>query len=304
MKETDFHDWLKEYLPRARGALIGIGDDAAVLDTSSPIAVASDLLVEGIHFKMGEAGARQIGAKAVNRNFSDMAAMGLSPDWLLVSAAVPSLTPEAFVKDLVQGMREAADRFDAFIVGGDTSRSLHGLVIDVMVIAQVGALQPVSRSGARPGHCICVTGELGGSLLKKHLDFIPRVSEGLFLNRFHTPSAMLDISDGLLLDLSRLLDASHVGAELTGDRIPLSDDAHETARTSGLTPLTHALMDGEDFELLFTVDPDTAERLMRDPRKEFRITEIGVITPDPAQRIIKTKGRIRTFGREGYDHSI
>lgn len=304
MKETDFHDWLQKTIPGASNVLIGIGDDAAVLDTNAPIAVASDMLVENVHFIKSECSAEQIGAKAVNRNLSDMAAMGLSPDWILVSAAVPSGTPEAFSKALVKGIRDAAARFGATLVGGDMSSSPHGLVLDVTVIARVRDLAPVTRSGAKPGDRIFVTGSLGGSLQGKHLDFTPRVTEGLFLNRSYTPTAMIDISDGLALDLTRILDASGAGAQLNGDSIPISDAALEAAKTSGKTTLDHALTDGEDFELLFTLNPEMATKIKEDENVNFRVTEIGIVTADPNERTLHLADKHLTFGREGYDHSI
>ena len=304
MKESEFHEWLKKAVPPAEGAVIGIGDDAAVLAASGPIAVATDLLVENIHFRVGEASGTQIGAKAVNRNFSDMAAMGLAPHWVLVSAAIPEETPDAFLLDLVSGMVRAAGVFGAGIVGGDTSGSMGGLVIDVVVLGKTEGLKPITRSGARPGDRILVTGALGGSSLGKHLTFLPRVAEGLFLNRKYGPTAMIDISDGLALDLSRLLDASRAGAIIDGSRIPVSEAARTLGATTGRPPLEHALSDGEDFELLFTLPPDRAEQLLKDRERSFAVSDLGAIDPDPLVRSILLDGALRALGREGYDHRI
>ncbi|MHC4942459.1 MAG: thiamine-phosphate kinase [Planctomycetota bacterium] len=304
MRETEFHDWLRKNIPEAKGAIEGIGDDAAILDAGDVIAAATDMLVEGVHYRAGEVSAEEIGAKAVNRNFSDMAAMGLSPTWILASAALPEKTPESFVYGLVKGMVEAAARFDASLVGGDTSRTLGGLVLDVTVLAKVQDLKPVRRSGALSGHRIMVTGDLGGSSLGKHMHFTPRVKEGLFLNRCHRPSAMIDISDGLALDLSRLLDASGIGAVLEADRIPLSKAAREMAGRSGREPLAHALGDGEDFELLFTLTAEEAESLLNNKDRFFEATDVGEILDDPGQRILKIQGKEQALEREGYDHII
>jgi thiamine-monophosphate kinase len=304
MKETKFHDWLRMNIPATRGALVGIGDDAAVLDAGGIIAVATDLLVEGVHYRAGEHSPEQIGAKAVNRNFSDMAAMGLAPAWILASAALPESMPEAFVHGLVRGMVDAAAAFGAGLVGGDTSRSPGGVVLDVTVLARAQGLEPVLRSGARPGDRILVTGDLGGAALGKHMLFTPRVKEGLFLNRSHRPTAMIDISDGFCLDLSRLLDASGTGAVVDGDRIPVSRAAGDLAKRSGKDPLTHALGDGEDFELLFTLSAESAERLIKDENRFFEIRDVGEILADPERRFLETQGDERPLEREGYDHSI
>ncbi|MBU0755179.1 MAG: thiamine-phosphate kinase, partial [Planctomycetes bacterium] len=195
-------------VPKTESALIGLGDDAAVLKLDGPVAVASDLLVEGVHYRPEETSPREIGIKAVNRNFSDIAAMGLAPSWILASAALPSGSSESFIHALVEGMLEAASRFNVSLVGGDTSRSPGGVVIDVTVLARLQGLTPIPRSGAKPGDRILVTGALGGASLGRHLHFTPRIKEGLYLNRFYRPNAMIDISDGLALDLSRILDAS------------------------------------------------------------------------------------------------
>jgi thiamine-monophosphate kinase len=304
VKESEFHDWLRRTVPSGEGVFVGIGDDAAVVAGADRIAVASDLMVEGVHFRVQDAPPARIGAKAVNRNFSDMAAMGLKPLWILASAALPERTPEAFVCSLVQGMLDAAQAFDVHLVGGDTSASKAGLVIDVAVIGKVGKEEPLTRAGARPGDRILVTGELGGSSRGRHLDFTPRVKEGVFLNRHHRPSSMIDVSDGLALDLHRILDASSVGARLMGGKIPCSRDAGLCARTSGKSPLEHALSDGEDFELLFTLSPQGAEALLRDGSRFFEVTEIGEVLPDKDERTLDVGGRIRTLGREGYDHTL
>ncbi len=304
MRESEFHEWLIKAVPPADGALIGIGDDAAVLDTCGRIAVAADMLIEGVHYRAEEPSAQMIGAKAVNRNFSDMAAMGLWPHWLLISTAVPAGCREAFVTDLVTGMVRAAEACGAGIVGGDTSRSLGDLAINVTVIGKIEDLEPVTRSGAEPGDRIMVTHDLGGSALGKHLSFTPRVREGCFLNRTRSISAMIDISDGLAIDLSRILDASGRGAILEGDKIPLSEAAFKQAESSGRRPLDHALTDGEDFELLFTLAPDEAERLLNDARLSFHVTQIGEIQADPEQRVLRLADSEHRLEREGYDHAL
>jgi len=303
LKESEFHEWLQSRIRPGGDVIVGIGDDAAILDCPGPLAAAADILVEDVHFRRDEATPREIGAKAVNRNLSDMAAMGLEPRWLVVSAAVPENTPEPFLKEVVRGMEEAAARFEAVLVGGDTSQSPGPLVLDVTVLGPVQGRRPVLRSGAEEGDAILVTGELGGSSLGRHIRFTPRVKEGSFLAERYRPTAMIDLSDGLDRDLCRILDASGRGARLDGDAVPVSDAAIELAMRTGREPLDHALADGEDFELLFTLPPGRAENLLSDRSIFFRVSRIGEIT-GPAIRTIRRRGMDEPLKGEGFDHSI
>jgi thiamine-monophosphate kinase len=177
-------------------------------------------------------------------------------------------------------------------------------VVDVIVLGRIEDLAPVPRSGAGAKDRILVTGTLGGSALGKHLSFTPRVKEGVFLNRGFKPTAMIDISDGLALDLCRLLDASGKGAMLEGDRIPISKEAHRIASIEGGRPLDRALSDGEDFELLFTLPPERAKKLLEHPDRSFEVTEIGEIVEDPEKRHLRVCESIEPLERKGYDHRI
>jgi len=291
-------------IPKSSGVSVGLGDDAAVIDSPGSLAVAADMLVEGVHYIKGEATPSLIGAKAVNRNFSDMAAMGLAPSWLIVSAAITKNTGEEFIKSLVIGMVDAAKAFDVGIIGGDTSSSPSGLVINITVLGKTEDLKPVLRSGAKPGDLIYVTGQLGGSLFGKHLNFTPRVKEGLYLNRNFNISAMIDVSDGLSLDLWRILEASDKGALIDGLMIPVSEDAKKAAATSGRTPVEHALSDGEDFELIFTLSPDEATKLESASDLFFKVTRIGEIKEDTDDRMIIIDDQRRPLWKDGYDHTF
>jgi len=303
LKESRFHEWLKSVITPGPGVELGIGDDAAVLGANGPVAAASDMLVEDVHYDRAEADPAGIGAKAVNRSLSDMAAMGLEPKWILASAAVPAGTDDAFLKKVFLSAKEAGARFGAVLVGGDTVRSPGPLVIDVTVLGPLGGLKPVTRSGASPGDRIFVTGDLGGSILGKHLAFSPRVKEGLFLNNHHRPTAMIDLSDGLERDLCRLLDASGAGAEVDGERIPVSKAAHELSGATGRDPLDHALHDGEDFELLFTLPPDEAGRLLDDGDLFFPVTDIGVVVVS-GRRVIRLGDEDFHMKGIGFDHQL
>jgi thiamine-monophosphate kinase len=190
--------------------------------------------------------------------------MAVRPVAVVASVALPASWSMADAQRLYDGMDEVAAQFDAAIVGGDTTRWAHPLVIDVAITAEpYDGIRPVLRSGAKPGDRLYVTGPLGGSLLQRHLTFTPRVREAHALaadlgDRLH---AMIDISDGLSLDLWRICEASGVGAIVDEAEIEhvISEDARRAAAVDDRPPLAHALGDGEDYELLLAVAGDVAE---------------------------------------------
>lgn len=287
-------DLIQRQAPRSRDTLLGIGDDAAVIagDSQEDILSATDTIVEGIHFSKGTP-APLIGRKALACNLSDIAAMGGWPLVALVSLGVSAKRPVAFIRSLYRGMNDLARRYKMGIVGGDTVKSKQ-LFLNVTVLGKVERGRAVTRAGARGGDVIFVTGPLGRSLaLKKHLTFEPRVQQARFLMRYFPPTAMIDISDGLLADLGHILQQSRAGAVVYTHQIP---------RARGAT-LRQALTDGEDYELLFTLPPDLAERVIkRQPRPQqfFPIGQIvepqrGVILLDKKARRLKLPGR-------GYTH--
>jgi thiamine-monophosphate kinase len=197
-------------------------------------------------------------------NLSDIAAMAGVPTFAVVSVALPRRGRE-IGSELYLGLRDAADAFGVALVGGDTNAWDGRLVISVTLLGECTVRGPVTRSGARPGDWLFVTGSLGGSILGRHLDFTPRVREALALHEAVELRAMLDISDGLAADLNHVCEESRCGAVLHANAIPISDAARELARTSGKSPLAHALGDGEDFELLFAVSPEDGAKLLRGP---------------------------------------
>ncbi len=278
--------WLRKNLPKtSRRVRIPVGDDAAVISGPSDrlLAVTTDMILEGRHFELLAPGAdkrtlRQIGRKAVAVSLSDVAAMGLVPSALVVSVAIPEGRDLTFAQELFRGMRRTARQFEVDIIGGDITSWEGKLAICTTVLGGGGGLKPIKRSGARPGDVLAVTGSLGGSSLGKHLRFTPRVEEALFLNRNFKIHAMIDISDGLALDLSHILEESGCGAVLWEDTIPVSSAARRLCKRTGKSPLAHALADGEDFELLFTVARRELPRLFRKWRFKVPLNHIGQIT--------------------------
>jgi thiamine-monophosphate kinase len=262
--EFQFIDWLRARTrphPRVR---VGPGDDAAVLAPfPREVLVTTDMLMDGTDFVLADVGPRRAGRKAMNANLSDLAAMAAVPVAAVVSVALPRSEPAA--EELYLGLREAADAFGVAVAGGDTNSWDGPLAVSVTAIGEATDRGPVLRSGAKPGDWVFVTGPLGGSILGRHLDFTPRVREALALHAAVELRAMIDVSDGLAADLSHVLEESRCGAVLFADAVPIADAARELSRTSGKTPLQHALGDGEDFELVFAVSPADGERLLRDP---------------------------------------
>jgi thiamine-monophosphate kinase len=156
---------------------------------------------------------------------------------------------------------------------------------------------PVTRAGAQPGDILCVTGQLGGSILGRHLTFTPRIREAQAICALATPHAMMDLSDGLATDLPRLCTMSHVGAAIPSASIPIHPDARTLAQTSGQSPLHHALCDGEDYELLLAVSPADIEKLLP------LVTPIGKITADPAICLLEDSGKPQPWPAGGWQHT-
>ena len=292
-------------------ALIGIGDDAAVLPwrRGEHLLLASDMLVENIHFRRGEVRADQIGWKALACNISDIAAMGGQPTYAVVSLGLPPATPVRFVDHLYGGLTRCARRFGVALVGGDSVRA-PCVVVDVAIMGTVKASHCVLRSGARVGDRIFVTGRLGGSLRSgRHATFIPRLREAQWLVRHVSVHAMLDLSDGLASDLWQLARASRVSLRVRETAIPLTRAAQACVRGScpcrrwrAKRAVWHALMDGEDFELLFVVPPRAARRI---PRRigQVPVTEIGSVVARGAQvELVRADGCIAPVTPQGFRH--
>lgn len=266
----------------AKDVALGIGDDAAAVlpcGRGRLLLLTCDPVIEGVHFD-SRATPFQIGWKAMARNLSDIAAMGGIPRYALVAASLPTKTPVAKALAIHRGLCAAAGRHGVAIVGGDTSRSLHGIHLTVTLVGEVPRREMVTRTGARVGDLVCVTGSLGGSLAGKHLVFEPRVREARFLaSRIH-PTAMMDVSDGLASDLERLAEQGGVGFEIHGEALPISS----VLRREGLArsrEIARAMRDGEDYELLFTISARRLETLRKAWRRRFRLrlTAIGVVRP-------------------------
>ncbi len=274
-------DILKKYSPVSKNVIKGIGDDTAVLPLSKNkyLLLTTDMMAENVHFTR-RMNPIHVGHKALACNISDIAAMGGLPTFAVISLGLPSQLRVSYVEDLYKGMKVLANQFGVNIVGGDTIKS-DKIIINVALLGEVERKYLTTRDGAKANDWIFVTGPLGGSFKSgRHLTYMPRIEQARFLVKNFKPSAMMDISDGLGGDLNHILKASQVGAKLNQTSIPLHKNV----------TLKEAMSDGEDFELLFTINPLKARRLIQwqEKTKQWFFYPIGQITPNPKQHIVST----------------
>ena len=303
--ENELVGWLRERLAADSSRVpIGIGDDAAAVVCDGRLVIlTADMLLDGVHFDSREHSYEQIGRKAVACSLSDCAAMACEPRSATVSVAFNESMSLEEAKQLYEGMADIAGEFNCPIVGGDITSWSGGLAIDVAMLAEpVEGYDPVQRSGACVGDTIYVSGPLGGSRLGKHLNFVPRLKLAGMLVRERDLHAMMDISDGLTLDLYRLCEASGCDAELLNEQVEkvVSESASECAAEDGRSPLDHALNDGEDFELLVVGGYGLKH-------ERFGLIPIGrMVSKAPEDRVTivlcdSEGGRVR-IEPDGYEH--
>jgi thiamine-monophosphate kinase len=304
--ELEFLRWLRGRLPPHPQLRVPPGDDAAVLahTPGSDCVITSDLLMDGVHFELAECGPRAAGYKSLAVNLSDLAAMAARPVAAIVSIALPQADAQKLAVELYEGLLPLADRFGVTIAGGDTNCWDGPLVINIAALGETTEHGPLLRSGARPGDQILVTGELGGSILGKHLHFAPRVEEALLLNSRYRLHAGMDISDGLSLDLSRLAAESRCGAVIELAAVPVSPAAQQLAGSGAdeRSAWEHALADGEDFELLLAAPPEEAERIVREQPLSIPLTRIGEFVAEAGLWRVDERGRREPLPPRGYEH--
>ena len=295
--------WLRQRTPPDPRVLIGPGDDAAAVQFTPGAAclVTTDMLLEGVCFRLDEAGPRLVGRKAMAVSLSDMAAMAGRPVAAVVSVGLPRRGGRTLAEELYLGLREPADEFQTAIAGGDTNTWDGPLVIAVTLLGEATPKGPVRRDGARPGDWLLVTGPLGGSIRGKHLSFTPRVREALEIHEAADIHAMIDVSDGLAADVNHLCEESGCGAVLRAEAIPVAAEAR--AMNDGRSPLEHALADGEDFELVLALPPAEARHL-RDtqPVRGITLYHIGDCVREGLW--VEERGQRRALEPRGYVHVL
>jgi thiamine-monophosphate kinase len=282
--------------------IVGPGDDAAVVafDGKQEWLIATDMLIADVHFTIKDTAPEAIGRKLLAVNLSDIAAMAGVPLLASVALAIPNTMSEDFIYRVTTGIEELASKYGVAIVGGDTNSTSGPLTLSLTLIGKTSAKGPLLRSTAQKDDSILVTGTLGGSRFGKHLSFIPRVEEALYLHEHFPIHAMIDVSDGLASDLRRLTEDKGLGAELFKGQIPISAAIHNSPHK-----LRHALCDGEDFELLFTMPSLEAMKLIKaQPLANCNITRIGTVIEKAGLFWLNDDRSHEIIAIHGYEHGV
>lgn len=329
--ELDLIRWIKaHHSVKSRDILLGIGDDCAAIKPAKGkvTLVTTDTLTEGIHFSRKSAPAKLLGAKSAAVNLSDIAAMGGEPKYALLSPSLPKGLERGWIKDFLKGFHETLKQHGCILIGGNVSSAKDWISVTVTVMGHIAENRIVKRDGAKPGDLIYVTGTPGDSvmgldlllsgrkpagkadkyLVSRHLSPTPRVEWGRLIAEKSLASAMIDVSDGLALDLSRLVEASNVCADVSLESIPLSlPTANALASMKEDDGWRRILNGGEDYELLFTVHPKK-ESLLKKLIGLGKIvaSRIGHVTDGskPAIRFSSSSGRVLKMRELGYVHSL
>jgi thiamine-monophosphate kinase len=258
------------HLPRSNRVIVAAGDDCAAVKfrgSRELLVLKSDCVVEGVHFTSATP-VEAVGWKAMMRTLSDFAAMAALPEFALITLVISRKKKAKWVRDFYRGLNRASRHFDVAVVGGETSATQGNIVVTVSVAGYVEPKRWIGRNGGRVNDDLFVTGELGGSIRGRHLNFVARIPEARWLTHHFRVHAMIDLSDGLGVDLPRLARASKVGFQIEEKALPI-------ARGSSMQ---QAISDGEDYELLFVLPPRERRTLELTWKKKFpkvRLTRIG-----------------------------
>jgi thiamine-monophosphate kinase len=300
----------------------GIGDDVAVIEMGKKaLLITTDILIEDIHFERSWTDPYRLGKKALAVNLSDIAAMGGTPKYFLISLGFPKTLPFSFVSLFYRGLKEMASRHQVDLVGGDTSLS-HKITINICLVGEGKKENLLFRNGAKAGDDLYVSGTLGDAalglkilqnknnpkkpkgLIEKHLSPAPRVALGQALGRKKIATAMIDVSDGLLSDTLHILEESKVGARIYEALIPLSTLFRRWVSDYSKDPHRIALSGGEDYELLFTASPKWQASIQSlSSSLNVPITRVGEILPKKeGVQLIGKEGKEAVLNRLGFDH--
>jgi thiamine-monophosphate kinase len=315
---------VRDRVPPAPGwVAVGLGDDAAVIvpERNALEVVTTDALVEGVHFDRAFTPPSAIGHRALAVNLSDLAAMGAAPRAALLSLVLPPGLPLADFEAMVDGFMALAAAHGVALIGGNITRSPGPLIVDVTAIGTARPRRVLTRSGARPGDEIWVSGDIGSAAAglqslaagaceggrmaaceSAFLEPQPRVRLGTLLGRNRAASSCVDLSDGLADGLHQLADASSVGLEVESAAVPVTAEARSWFEGRGLDPVTAALTGGDDYELLFTVRPKGRSRFetARRQARGLRLTRIGTVRREPGLNLMR--GGIAGPVPAGYVH--
>lgn len=310
MNEGDFVKYLERTFPFSYGK--GIGDDTSVVKTGGSFQlITKDILIEDVHFRLEDITLHALALKSLAVNVSDIAAMGGIPQYVYLGLGFPKHLPGDRVLEFFQGMEAGCKKWNIELAGGDYSISSE-MFISITLVGK--ATRPVFRSGAKRGDLIGISGRTGESgaglkllldgvkshgLIDSHQNVEPHVGQGLVLSKY--AHSMIDVSDGLLLDLSRVLGASKKGAHLDYNRIPVTQLLRDTCITHNWNEKELVLSGGEDYVLLFTVSKRNESKLkIENPGFEYYI--IGEITANEGELRVEENGKVIPVDHLGYDH--
>ena len=301
--ENQLIDIVKSFFPDAlEKGYRGIGDDCAVVpkDETYSYVISTDSFIEGVHFLKEKSNPADVGYKALAVNLSDIAAQGAHPKALFLSWSLPPSTELDWIQDFLKGFSDLARQCNVMLLGGNTSSSLRDIAIQVTILGEQENQKIKLRSGAQVGDLICVSGPLGDSraglsillkdsdrnksdlekrLLRRHQVPHVRVQQGVFLAEHSSVHSMMDLSDGLSQDLGKILNSSKVSASIDVAKTPFSTDLQDYALQNKQDVFEMALLGGEDYELLFTINPHEFEILKKEYENKFSETlyDIGQI---------------------------
>ena len=314
-------------LPRYADVIVGVGDDAAVLDIGCGelIVATCDAQVEDTHFRLRNTNPHDTGRRALEVNLSDIAAMGARPRFALISLLMPPALDVAVLDGIYEGLREEAAQFDVALVGGNVARNAERLIIDITLLGTGTRNRLLRRNNSKPGEVVMVTGSLGtaaaGLLVLEDEQLAakipsenlvgalatlrtptPRVAAGQWLAQ-HDVTTGMDVSDGLAADLSHICEASGVGVHVEAESLPIQPEVVTVATLAGREPQDLALFGGEDYELVFTVPADRADVLAHELSITTGVnaTVIGTICEGSAITLFR-QGKPSPLRSTGWDH--
>lgn len=320
----------QSFTTKNESSLVGIGDDAAVIDSGDHLKLLStDMLLEGVHFDLSYMPIQHLGYKAVAVNVSDIAAMNGIPKQITMSLGLSNRFSVEAVEAFYEGVRFACEDFGVDLIGGDTTSSPSGLVISVSVVGEVAKDKVVYRKNAEENDIICVTGDLGGALMglqvlerekevfKTNPEMQPDLTEYEYIVKRQlkptarmdliyelqelgvVPTSMIDISDGLASELFHIASKSQVGVTIYEDKLPIDQMTYNTAVEFKLDPVTCALNGGEDYELLFTISQADFEKIKNLPD----VATIGYVNKkEDGLRLVTKGGNTVSIVAQGWKH--
>ena len=316
---------------RHEETILGMGDDAAVIQIGDDTfnLISTDMLLEGVHFDLSYMPLQHLGSKLVAANISDIAAMNGTPKQLTINLGLSNRFSVEAVEAIYEGINAAAKQYNVDIIGGDTTASAAGLVLSAAVIGKATGEQIVYRKGAARDDIVCVTGDLGGAYIglqvleREKQEFLANPDMQPQLEKYEyvvgrqlrpsarmdiihelaslgvKPSAMIDVSDGLISDIFHICKASDLGVSLYEDKLPIDAKTFETAAEFGIDPNTCALNGGEDYELLFTISQGDYEKI----KDHEDISPVGYMHEPAKGKVLVTRSQnVVELKAQGWTH--